>query len=156
MMMLFGLVFMGAGLLCWVVIGSAMGEVPAGDVPSLMVMRYIMAGSFGGVGLLAFIPGVFAFRSGRKEASYRREALENGVDSTGKITYLSPNYRITVNERPIFTIIEYIYQDSLGYEFTDRINNANSEKVIRAGWQVGSEIPIKYLSAEPEKSAIVL
>lgn len=156
MLMLFGLCFMGVGLLCWVVIGSALGEVPASEVQSMMVMRYIMAGSFGGVGLLSFIPGVFAFRKGRKEASYRREALENGVDSTGKITYLSPNYSFTINDRPVYTIIEYTYEDSLGYEFTDRINNANSEKVIRAGWQVGSEIPIKYLSNEPEKSAIVL
>lgn len=74
----------------------------------------------------------------------------------GVITFVDRNFAILVNQAPIYSIVEYTYRDSIGYEHTRRIDNAPSEVIIRAQVRVGSTIPIKYAPEDPSMIIMVL
>lgn len=155
-LLVMGVIFIAAGLFAGGVISSATSVVP-GEFQEMMggfqnIFTYIFVGVGG---LMAFF-GLIGLLRGRRSSQNTKRVLAEGVDSTGRITFVDRNYSVQVNNRPIYSIVEYTYTDGLGTEYVNRITNANTEQVIRSGWQVGSTISIRYLQDDPSQSAIVM
>jgi len=78
-----------------------------------------------------------------------------GIETGAVITYVDRNYSLLLNNRPIYSIVEYRYRDGMGREFVNRADNVKTDLVIRNNWQVGSPIKVRYLPANPTKSGIM-
>lgn len=156
-----GLIFIAAGVFAGGLIGGIMGAVSsvpeASDVAGGMMgsMSTIFLVAFGGVGVLMVIFGVLSLRRGRRQVQQHQLILANGIQTEGRVTFVDRNYSVTVNNRPIYSIVEYTYTDGSGVAHTNRIDQVNTESVIRAGIEVGSTIQIKYLMEDPSQSTIV-
>ena len=149
-----GLIFIGAGIFAGNTFGSFMGSAPDVAQDALGLGQTVFLVAFIGVGALLVLFGVIALvRSGRRRQMTQR-VLQEGVSAEAKITYIDKNYRVLVNNRPIYSIVEYTFVDGLGNQYVNRVDNVNSESLIRSGWQVGSVIPIKYNRDNPQQSAI--
>jgi hypothetical protein len=61
-----------------------------------------------------------------------------------------------VNQTPIYSIVEYTYEDKYGKRHTRRIDRVDSKMVVRKQIQVGTRIPVKYAKEDPSKSVMVL
>ena len=59
-----------------------------------------------------------------------------------------------MNNRPIYSIVEYKYQDEFGNEYVNRVENVKTDEVIRNKVEVGSTIRIKYLPEDPGQSVM--
>jgi len=151
-----GVVFIGAGLFAGNMIGSMLGDAPQIAQESMQLTQNIFTYSFVGVGALLSFFGVISLFRGGRSSQMKKKVLQDGVETQGKVTFVDRNYRVQINNRPIYSIIEYSYADSMGNQYVNRIEDANTEFVIRAGWQVGTPIPIKYLSEDPQKSAVIM
>jgi hypothetical protein len=153
-LILMGVIFIGVGLFTGNVFSSAFsGFADVGaDVGSLGSIFTLV---FGGVGaLLVVLGGISVFR-GRQTGQLHKQILETGVDAAGEVTYVDKNYRILINNAPIYSIVEYKYRDSSGMEYVNRMDRISTESVVRSGIAVGSQIQIKYLSEDPSQSTIV-
>jgi len=155
-LLIMGVVFIGAGLLSGNVIGSMMKSAPEMAQESIRMAQNIFTYSFVGIGALMSFFGVISLVRGGRSSKMTKKILQEGVEGQGTITFVDRNYQVRINGRPIYSIIEYAYKDSMGNQYANRIDDANTEFVIRAGWQVGVQIPIKYLSEDPQKSAIIM
>jgi len=155
-LLLMGVVFIGAGLFAGNMIGSMLGDAPQIAQESMQLTQNIFTYSFVGVGALLSFFGVISLFRGGRSSQMKKKVLQDGVETQGKVTFVDRNYRVQINNRPIYSIIEYSYADSMGNQYVNRIEDANTEFVIRAGWQVGTPIPIKYLSEDPQKSAVIM
>lgn len=159
-LLIMGVIFIAAGLFAGNTIGSMMGSF-GGDVPgaaqdAMGMAQNLFTYIFVGVGALMAFFGVISLFRGKRSSQQTEKILQEGVPGQGQITYVDRNYNVQINNRPIYSIVEYTYADGLGNQYVNRINNVNTELVIRAGWQVGTVIPIKYLSDNPQQSAIAL
>lgn len=155
-LLLMGVVFIGAGLLSGNVIGGMMNSAPEMAQESIGMAQNIFTYTFVGVGALMSFFGVISLIRGGRSSQMTKKVLEQGVEGQGTITFVDRNYQVRINGRPIYSIVEYTYTDSMGTQYVNRINDANTEFVIRAGWQTGVTIPIKYLSEDPQQSAIIM
>lgn len=156
MLLVMGIIVIGAGIFAGNAIGSMMSTAPGMAQGALQSSQNIFTYVLVGIGALMSFFGLISLIRGGRSARMTQQVLANGVPGEGKITFVDRNYRLLVNNRPVYSIVEYVYSDGLGNQFMNRVNNANTEQVIRAGWQVGSSVPIKYLSEDPSKSAIVM
>ena len=109
-----------------------------------------------GVGGLLVLWGGLALIVGRTQQAEANRVLASGVDATAAITFLDRNWSLRVNGQPLYSIVEYRFQDSTGRDFVRRVDNIPSESAIRAGWQVGSQVQVRYLPQDPSKSVIML
>ena len=75
---------------------------------------------------------------------------------TGLRTFADKNYSVLVNGKPIFSSVEFTYQDSAGKPHTGRKDNVNSDLVIRDKIVVGSLVAVKYLPENPDKNILIL
>ncbi len=148
-MILMGVIFIAAGLFAGNTMNSAFsGVVDVGSVGSIFTLV------FGGVGaLLVVLGGISVFR-GRKAGQLHEQILETGMEAAGEVTYVDKNYRVLVNNAPIYSIVEYKYRDSSGMEYTSRMDRVSTESVVRSGIAVGSQIKVMYLPEDPSKSTI--
>lgn len=113
-----------------------------------------------GVGGLLLLLGVPLFGLGLMQSAARRNEMQqimtSGVEGQAAITFLDRNWSVRINGQPIYSIVEYRFQDSSGREFVRRVDDIKSEIAIRSGWQVGSQIRIRYLAQDPSKSGIMV
>ena len=152
-LLVMGVIFIGSGLFAGQMIGGMVGSAPDVAQETMGLAQNIFTYTFVGVGALMSFFGVISLIRGGKSSQMTKKVLQEGVDGQGTITYVDRNYRVQINNRPIYSIVEYSYTDGMGNQYVNRIDNANTEFVIRAGWQVGAVIPIKYLSENPQQSA---
>ncbi len=61
-----------------------------------------------------------------------------------------------VNEKPIYSIVEFTFRDSSGMEQTGRKEDVDSDLVIRNRIEVGGEVSIKYLPENPKENILIL
>ena len=149
-----GVIFIGAGLLAGNIMGSSLGSVPDVAQDTMQMGQTVFMVAFIGVGALLVLFGVIALVRGGRRRQMTQRVLQEGVSAEAQITYIDKNYRVLVNNRPIYSIVEYTFVDGLGNQYVNRVDNVNSESLIRSGWQVGSVIPIKYNRDNPQQSAI--
>lgn len=155
-LLMMGVIFIAAGIFAGQMIGGMMESAPEMAQEAMGLSQNLFTYIFVGVGGLMSFFGVISLIRGGRASNMTKKVLQEGTAGQGKITFIDRNYRVQINNRPIYSIVEYTYTDGLGNQYVNRIDNANTEFVIRAGWQIGMTIPIKYLSDNPQQSAIVM
>lgn len=100
--------------------------------------------------------GVKGQAAAKKQAARNVYILQNGIETQGNITFVDKNYTLLINNAPVYSIVEYTYQDRNGNQHTRRINNIPSEIVIRKQIQVGGTIPVKYAPENSAESVMVI
>lgn len=109
------------------------------------------------VGLALYIPGSISDRKFLEEHARRAKNLfDNGLPARGKITFVDKNYSVLLNQKPIYSIVEFTFEDHLGRPHTSRKENVDSDLVIRAQISVGSEVDVKYLKENPDENALLV
>lgn len=115
-----------------------------------------VGGGIGGLGVIFAIAGIAGIVGASKKSRKGKHIMQNGVDAQGTITFVDKNWKLLVNHKPIFSVVEYTYLDMNGQQHSRRISNVNSDLVIRKQLQVGGTVPIKYLAENPAESVIIL
>jgi hypothetical protein len=110
----------------------------------------------GGVAVLGLIIFVVGLVTGRKARAIGKRILESGVAAEAMVTFVDRNYNILVNERPIYSIVEFKFQDMSGAEHVFQHTTVNAELVIRNQVEVGSTVNIKYLPEDPSQNILML
>ncbi|MFH0866644.1 MAG: hypothetical protein V1904_10635 [Bacteroidota bacterium] len=152
-----GVILIATGIICYFAIETATVQINGNlmhDAASKNLARYIFGGGVGGLGAIFTLGGLIGMARRKQQAKRNQYILQNGVDAVGTVTFADKNYYLTVNNRPIYSILEYTYQDKAGNQHTRRINNFNSEIMIRMQIQVGAKIAIKYSAQNPGESVI--
>lgn len=117
-----------------------------------MLIPSIVCWALGGMFTLF---GIIGLLGGAARQGDLKEIAASGIQAPARITYLDRNYTLLLNNRPVYSIVEYVFRDTLGREFVRRADNIKTDTVIRQGWQVGSNIQVRYLPANPMKSGIL-
>ena len=154
--LIMGLIFIGTGVFIYFVVGVAFADTPAmlGEMQTLL--QYGMGGLFAGIGAIMTLGGLIGAMRGAKRSKLASHIAQTGVETDATITFIDKNYALLVNNRPVYAIVEYSYQDELGHEYANRIENISTDYVIRNKVEVGNKIRIKYLPAEPAQSVIAV
>ncbi|PLW92047.1 MAG: hypothetical protein C0592_12750, partial [Marinilabiliales bacterium] len=119
-------------------------------------IRWSVSGGIAGLGGIFLISGIIGFFRHKQAYKERLYIMRTGVETEGTVTFVDKNYSFLVNNRPIFSIVEYIYEDKYGNSHSRRVNSISSDIVVRNQIQVGSIIAIKYAIEDPSKSIILL
>ena len=69
---------------------------------------------------------------------------------------MDKDYSFLVNEKPIYSVVEFVFTDHMGRQHTARKQQVESDLVIRSSITVGSEVDIKYMSADPDKNVLLI
>ena len=125
------------------------------EVESSNIKMYVGLG-IGGLGLFFAIVGFIGLAKASKQQKRNLYIMKTGIDAQARVTFVDKNYALLVNKKPIFSIVEYTYQDKMGNQYTRKLNNINSDMVIRKQIQVGSTIAIKYATENHGESVMVL
>jgi hypothetical protein len=151
-----GVILMGVGL---IVFQSNMrikiNNRPA-DAEESNFWRNAIGGGVGGLGLIFVLGGVYGMVRGSQQAKRNQYLTQNGIAAEGTVTFVDKNYYTLVNNRPIYSIVEYTYLDKAGNQHTRRVDNLSSDVVIRNQVQVGGKVTIKYSQENPGESVILL
>jgi hypothetical protein len=160
-LLIMGIVFLASGIFTYFVIDTVFGSMPAeagemglGNIEGLF--QFGVSATFGGIGALMALFGLLGLIRGSKKAKQDHLIAQTGLEREATVTFVDKNYRLLVNNRPIYSIVEYKYQDDYGNEYTNRVENANTNDVIRNKIEVGSTIIIKYLPHDPAKSVMAV
>lgn len=148
-LVLFGAVWT---VILWMVSRSVAPSAPASIATMLQSMLWLGYG-LAGLGALLLVIGLIGRRGRSKRAT---EIFQRGTLTRGKVTFVDKDYRVLVNNAPIFSIVEFTFQDSRGDTHTVRKTGVNSELVIRNRVQVGGEVAVKYLPENPDANILVL
>ncbi len=154
-----GLILLVTGVLCFLFMGEGTVKVNgkiSNDPAMKNLPRYIVGCVVGGLGLIFTLVAIIGQNRSKKQLARNQFILQNGVKTEGTFTFIDKNYAVLMNNKPIYSIVEYIYKDNLGTEHMRRITNFNSDIVIRKKMEVGSKIEVKYLSDKPSESVIVI
>ena len=150
---LFGLIFFLVGGGISLVSGLLSGNLHFG----LMNLNVFI---FGGLGLIFMIIGAFMFFRGRSQAkktqALAEKIFEMGVPTEGTVTFLDKNYGLLVNNKPIYSIVEFKFRDGNGQERVARKNNVSSDLAIRLKLEVGSKVQVKYMNDNPDQNILLL
>ncbi len=152
-LLIFGLVFFlvggGIGLLGDLISG---GGLAGPDVLGRMV--------FAGIGGIIFLIGLIMVLTSvvrlKKKKALAMLIFEQGVPAEGTVTFVDKNYSLLVNQKPIYSIVEFKFKDLSGQEQVARKNNVESDLVIRLKIEVGSKVQLKYMAADPKKNILLL
>ena len=156
-LVIFGLGFVAAaaGVL---IFGGSMEQIPLGGMD--INLSLLIALPFGLVGLATGLIGVILVISGfmqrGKNKAKAEQLLTVGVPARARVTFVDKNYSMLVNEKPIFSIIEFTFTDRYGRIYTGRKTQADSDLVIRNQIVVGSEVDIRYMPENPQENMIIL
>ena len=160
-LLIMGIVFLAKGIFTYFVINSVFGSMPVeatemglGNIENLF--QFGISAVFGCTGALMTLFGVLGLIRGSKKAKQDNLIAQTGIEREATVTFVDKNYNLLVNNRPIYSIVEYKYQDDFGNEYTNRVENANTNDVIRNKIEVGSMIRIKYLPQDPAKSVMIV
>lgn len=118
--------------------------------------KYIPVGILGGIGLLFTYLGLTGRSRDAKQQKQNLLITQTGVETDGTVLFVDKNYSILLNKKPIYSIVEYKYQDSFGTEHIRKVNNIPSDLVIRNKIEVGGTVKIKYLNEDPKQSVILI
>lgn len=111
----------------------------------------------GGIIALIGLPLFLIGRSeGKKAAAKEKNILTSGLPARAKVTFVDKNYSVLVNQKPIYSSVEYIFEDHLGRPHIGRDDGVDSDLVIRAQIVIGSEVDVKYLKDNPEENALII
>jgi hypothetical protein len=146
---LFGLVWTG---ILMAVAHSTSAMAPASTVKMLHGMT--------GLGVFFLVLGVILVIIGlikaRGRSKLAKDIMQRGTAAKGTVTFVDKNYGVLVNNKPIFSIVEFTFQDSSGKTHTSRKGNVNSDLIIRDKIEVGSQVVLKYLPDNPESNILIL
>ena len=95
-------------------------------------------------------------KSTRRKKSKAALISATGVLAEATVTFVDRNYRILVNEQPVYSIVEYKFLDTSGTERVFRAETVDAETVIRNQIQVGSTLNVKYLADDPSENILML
>ena len=150
---LFGLIFFLVGGGVALVNDLLSGNLQVGLANLNMVV-------FGGLGLVFMIIGAVLFLRSRIKGKQNKALAEKifamGVPAEATITFIDKNYGILVNNKPIYSIVEFSFRDSSGGERVGRKNNVSSDLAIRLKWEVGSKVQIKYMNEDPDQNILIM
>ncbi|HOZ30832.1 MAG TPA: hypothetical protein PLL66_07930 [Bacteroidales bacterium] len=147
-----GIILIGSGLLVYSVDIQIKGNTSLDEE----TVKLLMLGILGGLGLLFSIFGIVGAIIGRGKIKKQKHILNNGMETEATVDFVDKNFSILVQQKPIFSIVEYSYTDQNGNSHTRRVTNVNSDLVIRKQIQVGSKIKIKYIPDNPGDSVMLL
>ena len=134
------------------------------------VMLFVIIGVFGldnfmfylfmGIGVVILIGGIWL---SIKEKKWERESKEkaetlakNGFPTRARITFVDKNYSVLVNQKPVYSIVECVFDDSFGNQHITRKEDVDSDLVIRAQLKVGDEIDILYMPNDPTVTGLLI
>lgn len=150
---LFGLIFFLVGGGIGLVSGLFSGNLQMGVANINMFV-------FGGLGLIFMVIGGIMFVRGRVLAKKNKALAEKifamGVPTEATVTFVDKNYGLLVNNKPIYSIVEFKFRDGSGAERVGRKNNVSSDLVIRLRLEVGAKVQIKYLNENPDQNILML
>ena len=150
---LFGLIFFLVGGGIALIGGLFSGNLQVGAAKINMIV-------FGGLGLLFMVIGAILFVRGRVKAKQNKALAEKifamGVPTEATVTFVDKNYGLLVNNKPIYSIVEFKFRDGSGAERVGRKNNVSSDLVIRLRLEVGNKVQIKYMNEDPEQNILLL
>jgi hypothetical protein len=150
---LFGLIFFLVGGGVALVNDLLSGNLQVGLANLNMVV-------FGGLGLVFMIIGAVLFLRSRIKGKQNKALAEKifamGVPAEATITFIDKNYGMLVNNKPIYSIVEFTFRDSSGGERVGRKNNVSSDLAIRLKWEVGSKVQIKYMNEDPDQNILIM
>lgn len=165
-LVLAGLAAACSGLVSVAVFGAlpfALEEVIPGTTGDTAALPALFGAGFSAifvlVGLALLVGGgalTYAGLKERRRVVAQAEHLKMvGVETEGTITFLDRNYSMLVNNRPIYSIIEYTFEDSWGNQHTGRVDDFPSDTAIRSKLEVGSTVRVKYLRDDPTQSTVL-
>ncbi|HUU06731.1 MAG TPA: DUF3592 domain-containing protein [Patescibacteria group bacterium] len=150
---LFGLIFFLVGGGIALVSDLLSGNLKVGLANLNMVV-------FGGLGLVFMIVGAFLFIRSRIKGKQNKALAEKifamGVPAEATITFIDKNYGMLVNNKPIYSIVEFKFRDSSGSERVGRKNNVSSDLAIRLKFEVGAKVQIKYMNENPDQNILIM
>lgn len=161
-LLLVGVIMMGVGVVVYRAIGGAGVEgisgLPEGIEPekAVQILQYGISGLVGGLGVIFTLGGIRSLARSAKRKNLAARLMSTGADAVGTVTFVDKNWSVQVNNRPIYSIVEYTFQDSSGNEYSRRIKNLNSDYVVRNQVRVGSKIAVKYDPRDPSQNVMVL
>ncbi len=151
-LVLFGLIFFAVGAIP-LIIAAASGRPFVGG-PNIVYWI------FGVVGLIILLIGatilVRSLAGAKKKRALAMLIYERGVPVEGTVTFVDKNYSMLVNQKPIYSIVEFKFRDGSGKEQVARKNDVESDLVIRLKLEVGSKVQVKYLNEDPQKNILML
>jgi hypothetical protein len=146
---LFGVVWTGIAFTVARMTSTAAAGMPHG----------IMNGMIG-LGVVIFVIGAFMLVTGLIRAKKRNklamEVFQRGTLTKGNVTFVDKDYSLLVNNKPIYSIVEFTFQDSAGATHTSRKSGVNSDLVIRNRIEVGGQVAVKYLPENPDTNILLL
>ena len=156
-----GFILLAVGILVYYMIGMESTQImvqnrPVSDNGLKDILALSIGGGLAGLGGIFLIIGMIGLARSSKLNKEKLYIMQTGVKTKGKITFVDKNYSLLVNNTPVFSIVEYIYSDKKGNQYTRRIDTISSNIVIRLQIQVGAIVSIKYLANDPSKSVILL
>lgn len=149
---LFGLIFFAIGGIPLIIDLASGHQVGFGqnmvNLPFAIIGGIILV-----VGLTMLLTGLSRAKKLKAQALL---IYERGVEAEGTITFVDKNYSLLVNNKPIYSIVEFKFRDRGGQEHISRKNNVESDLVIRLKLEVGSKVKIKYLNEDPQQNILLL
>lgn len=156
-----GLILAGVGALVYYILGHSNSTIIVNGVrdnsaETKEMLQYSLGGGLAGLGLLFIVMGLRALSKTAKQRKQVMHILQTGIAVEGTVTFVDKNYGILVNKTPIYSFLEYTYQDASGKQHIRRVDTIPSDFVIRKNIQVGSKVAIKYASEDSSQSTILL
>jgi len=116
---------------------------------------------FSGVGsIIEIVIGVvlliIGFAKKKNKGEQALQIYNQGIPAKARVTFVDKDYSYLVNEKPIYSVVEFVFTDHMGRQHTARKKQVESDLVIRTNITVGSEVDIKYMSADPDKNVLMI
>ncbi len=151
-----GVILIAVGLLVTFSHGGVRINHQVAGVETATFAKHVIGYSVAGLGAFFIVLGVVLNIKSTAQTKRNAYIVANGIPVEARVTFVDKNYFVTVNNKPIYSIIEYIYQDKTGATHTRKIDNFSSDLVIRMQIEVGKTIPVRYLAESPAESVIVV
>ena len=149
-LILFGVVWTG------ILLTVSHGVSSSGAPPAI----HTMLNSMTALGVVIFAIGAILLIAGlirrKKSNKLAMEIFQRGTLVKGNVTFVDKDYSLLVNNKPIYSIVEFTFQDSQGQTHTSRKSGVNSDLVIRNRIEVGGQVAVKYLPGNPDVNILLL
>lgn len=141
--------------LLWMAITGGIYFATASFVPGMSFpsIQFVPGPVLFVIGALMLVRGIFRARAVKGAI---QKVVQQGVAARGSVTFVDKNYRLLVNQKPIYSIVEFTFRDAAGNMRTGRKEDVDSDLVIRNRIEVGSEIDLKYLPDNPDETILLL
>jgi hypothetical protein len=158
-LLIVAIILITVGTICYFAMDTAnikINGVVRHDQAARDLAKYLFGGIMGGLGAIFLVISLIGFARGSKQGKQHQYIMQNGIPTEGTVTFVDKNYLVLVNNKPIYSIVEYIYKDKIGNQYTRKLTNANSDLIIRNQIQVGSKINVKYSVENPAESLLII